>query len=44
MTPLRPPFPRFLFSLLCALCVLCGSLADAATRPNIITVFIDDMG
>lgn len=33
-----------LLSFLCALCVLCGSRAHAAERPNIVFILADDLG
>lgn len=33
-----------IFTIICALCVLCGSLAQAVQKPNIVFVLADDMG
>lgn len=36
--------PRLHLALLCALCVLGGSLQAATLRPNLLILFTDDMG
>jgi arylsulfatase A-like enzyme len=35
---------KLIFTLICALCVLCGFESRAADRPNVVLFLVDDMG